>query len=442
VGDLYLTDKIGYSEFSAADEWWLTLFARQAAVAVQNAHLYKRVQTSHQRAQTLAELAGILNKSIDPEELFKQITQSSCRLLELPAAALYLRDTGGIHFEMQSQFGLQENLNHPVLMSLDGSIAGKVLANGIPIVVTDTSALQDVSLQPLQDGRVPRSLLVIPIRQSDQVSGVVEVYSAQPREFSSEEVGLLEAFAGQAALAIDKAQLYKHKEEFLSMTAHDLRAPLAAIKMSAGLLGDHLPAGLPPALGRLVTNISRNSERLNNLLNDLLDFTRLEQGKVRLNLERLEIGEAVAATAHTLIPLFEEKTQKLEFDKPLREYWVMVDRRRIEQALVNLMANANKYTPVDGTIQINLQVSGDWVTIRIKDSGPGIPLDEQLRIFDRYYRRTIHEQNNDTNGTGLGLPIARYLIELHGGQIWVESELGNGSTFFVKLPLQTFNQSL
>ncbi|MEI6046167.1 MAG: GAF domain-containing protein, partial [Chloroflexota bacterium] len=177
IGDLYLTDKFGFDEFSAADEWWLTLFARQAAVAVQNAHHYKRVQISHQRAQTLAELAGTLNQSIDPEELFQQITQASCRLLELPASALYLLDSGGTHFEMQSQYGLQESLNPHRLMSLDGSIAGKVLANGIPVAVSDTSALQEVLLQPLHNGRTPRSLLVVPIRCHDQVSGVIEVYS-------------------------------------------------------------------------------------------------------------------------------------------------------------------------------------------------------------------------------------------------------------------------
>jgi signal transduction histidine kinase len=435
VGDLYLADKIGHHEFTAEDEWWVTLFARQAAVAVQNAHLYKNVEISRQRSQTLAELAGKLNESIVPEKLFQQITEAACSLLEVPASALYLLDSGRTRFEMQAHVGLQDTADGQFFLPVERTVAGRVLSEDSSIAISDSSKEQEICLPRLKSGIEPKALLVVPIRQAGQVSGVLSVYATYDREFSREEITLLEAFAGQAALALEKAQLYKHKEEFLSMTAHDLRAPLSAIKMSVGLLEAHLPTDLPPVLTRLVSNISRNSERLSNLLNDLLDLTRLEQGRIRLNLERLEVGEAVAATAHTLVPLFEEKAQKLELDKPRREYWVMIDRRRFEQALVNLLTNANKYTPREGVVRVVLNVSDDAVTISICDSGPGIPPEEQIHIFDRYYRRPVHEQTAETTGSGLGLPIARYLIELHEGELWVESEVGQGSTFFIKLPL-------
>src|SRR5262249_39826860 len=156
---------------------------------------------------------------------------------------------------------------------------------------------------PLEKGQLPRALLVVPIRQGGKISGVLEAYAASPRPFSPEEVALLEAFAGQAALVLEKAQLYHQKEEFLSMTAHELRAPLTAIKMSAALLEANLPASLPPALGQLAANIGRNSERLDNLIHDLLDLSRLEQGRLQLKRERVELGGLVAATLKGLDPL-------------------------------------------------------------------------------------------------------------------------------------------
>jgi signal transduction histidine kinase len=437
VGDLYLTDKIGADEFTSEDEWWVTLFARHAAVAVENANLYKAMRIAHQRSQTLAELAGALNRLVQPEELFEQITSASSRLLEIPGAALFLLDSANARFEIQASVGLQINPDQPTYLPVADSVAGKVLTQNKPVVVPNSAALHKTYFPALTGGNLPSSLMVVPIRRNERVMGVIEVYSDTPRQFSFEEASLLEAFAGYASLALEKAQIYQAKEEFLSMTAHDLRAPLAAIKMSAGLLETNLPPGLPPALERLVNNIGRNSERLNNLLNDLLDLTRLEQGRVELNLERLELGETVAATAHPLTLLFENKGQELLLERPGREYWVNLDRRRFEQALVNLLTNANKYTPENGKVRIGISATDDWVLLAISDNGPGIPAEEQAHIFDRYYRRPTHEQSSDTTGTGLGLPIARSLIQLHGGQLWVESEVGKGSTFFIKLPLET-----
>jgi len=432
VGDLYVTDKIGSDEFSEDEEWWLTLFARQAAVAVVNAQLYKAARQARQRAETLTELTGTLNRSFKLEELFLQINRAASQLLELPASALYLLDRQRTRFELEAQVGLDEKADEKFFLPLHRSIAGKVLESGQSIFVQDTSVLEQIYFLPLQGKRLPGALLVVPIRQANRVSGVIEVYSAQPRHFSPEEISLLEAFAGQAALALDKAQLYQQHEEFLSMTAHDLRAPLTAIKLSAGLLETSLPSDLPPALKNLASNISRNSERLNNLLEDLLELTRLEQGRVQLRPEKLELGEAIAATVHTLLPLFEEKGQIFKFERLEQTQWLWADRRRFEQVLVNLLVNAHKYTPAGSLIQIKLLVASNWLTIGVQDNGPGIPLDEQQHIFDRYYRLATDEPSS---GSGLGLPIARLLVELHGGQLWVESAPDKGSTFYFKLPL-------
>ena len=437
TGDLYLTDKIDAPAFSAEDEWWLTIFSRQAAIAIENARLYKKARIAQQRAQTLADLTSQLNQSIQPQELFQQITRAASTLLEMPAAALYLLDQTRSRFEFEAQFGLRNLTRHSPdnAIPVEDSIAVKLLEKEGVFVIEEHAEQVVKGFIQLESGERPRSVLGVSIRQENVMNGVIAVYGAKSHQFTGGEKQLLQAFADQAALALEKVQLYQQKEEFLSMTAHDLRAPLTAIKMSAGLLQVSLPPGLPAPLTQLVSNIGRNSERLNTMLEDLLDLSRLEQGRIALNLARLELGEAVAAAIHTLQPLFEEKDQTIDLRRPAREMWVMADRNRLEQALVNLLTNANKYTPPGGRVEASFSIQPGFVTVLVKDSGPGIPKEEHNLIFSRYYRRAIHEQNRITTGTGLGLPIARSLVELHKGQLWVESEQGQGSTFKLKLPL-------
>lgn len=437
TGDLYLTDKIGAAAFSAEDEWWLTIFARQAAIAIENARLYKKARLAQQRAQTLAELTSQLNQSIRPQELFQQITRAASALLELPAAALFLLDQTRSRFDFEAEVGLRKLTRHSLDNSLpiQGSVAGQVLEKGTAVIIEDKAELKIRDFIQLANGEQPKAMLMVPIRRSNQVNGVIAVYDSRPHQFSSEEQKLIQVFADQAALVLEKVQLYQQKEEFLSMTAHDLRAPLTAIKMSAGLLQVSLPPGLPAPLTQLVTNIGRNSERLNTMLEDLLDFSRLEQGRIILNPERLELVEALAAAIRTLAPLFEEKGQPIELRRPGQALWVRADRNRLEQALVNLLTNANKYSPEGGRIATSFAFEPGFVTVEIEDNGPGIPKEEQNLVFNRYYRRAVHDHSRVATGTGLGLPIARSLVELHNGKLWVESEPGQGSTFKLKLPL-------
>jgi signal transduction histidine kinase len=439
IGDLYLTDKLGISEFTEEEEWWLTLFARQAAVAVQNARLYQTARLARQRAETLAELIGALNNMVGTEEIFLHITAAACRLLSVTGSALYLLAPDRSYFKLQAQHGLSTEDGEEFILPIIGSVAGRTLEAGTSISVEDTSCLPQIYFPPMASLIMPQALLVVPIRQRDLVSGVIEVYSEQPRNFSLAEISLLEAFAGQAALALDKARLFRQKEHFLSMIAHDLRAPLTAINMSAGLLQSSLPPDLAPAYTQLAANITRNGERLNNLLQDLLELNKLENGRLQLHLEELSLINCINASINALLPLFENKSQQVIFVIPDTEYMITADHHRVEQILTNLLTNANKYSPEKSFVRLTLEKEDNWVKIGIADNGPGIPPEDQMQIFERYYRRALHEQNAETHGSGLGLSIARYLIELHGGKIWVESHAGQGSTFYIKLP---FNAGL
>jgi signal transduction histidine kinase/DNA-binding response OmpR family regulator len=434
VGNLYLTDKLNQAEFSAEDEWWLTLFARQAAVAIENAQLYEKLQQAHHQLETLVTLTGTLHRSTQPQELFKQITQAACNLLQLPAAVLFLVSSQQQQVKLLAQTGLklEVQVQQEFLLSQTNSVLWQVIQQQKPVNLA-------VSLEhflPFLVGSGPtQALLGVPIIQNNEVTGILLVCSDQPRQFNPEEISLLQTFAWQASLALEKAQNYQHKEDFLSMTAHDLRAPSAAIRLSAGLLEEHLPANLlPQPMQHLVSNISRNSLRLQNLLDDLLEFNRLQHHRLELRLEEIEFNKTVTYALQTLVPLFEKKVQELVVENAEEECRIVADPRRLEQIIVNLLTNANKYTPRGGSIRLNITASRDWVITSVSDTGPGIPQEEQSQIFTPFYRRGLHEQESDTSGTGLGLPIARSLAELHGGQLWVESQPGQGSSFFLKLP--------
>jgi signal transduction histidine kinase len=435
VGDLYLTDKIEETDFNDEDEWWLDLFARQAAIAIVNAKAYEKTQQAQHQAQALAEVIGSLNEFTQPLPLFRQISMATCQLLNLPSAAVFLLDERAGRFMLQTGLGLKNNSPDETSLPVEGSIAGRVLEENETIATGEINQLPVPYVPVLASGQLPRSILVVPIRQYGRINGVIEAYSAVDRQFTPEEKALLEAFAIKASLALEKAHLYQQKEEFLSMTAHDLRAPLTAIKMSAGLLQVSLPENFPPLLMQLIDNITRNSERLHNLLEDLLDLNRLENGNIQLNLTTIDIGELIASVVSTLNPLFEEKSQTLMLEPAPEAIELQADRRRMEQILTNLLVNGSKYTQPGGKVEVSLERNDGQAIIKISDNGPGIPLEEQAMIFDRYYRRPVHEQGSKISGTGLGLPITRNLVELHGGKIWVESQPGQGTTFFIRLPL-------
>lgn len=435
IGILYLMGKIGAAEFDETDEWLLNLFARQAAIAIENAKLYDKNSQAQRNAQTLAELIGSLNEFTEPNPLFQQISNAVCQILDLPAAGVFLLDRRSGRFTLQKGVGLRQSPVGDTFVPIEGSLAGKVLAGGETLIVPDTGLLDRAFMPSLANGILPKSVVVVPIRKYGKINGVIEAYSKEARHFTPDETGLLETFATKASLALEKAYLYQHKEDFLSMTAHDLRTPLTAIKMSMGLLTTNLPPDFPPLLSQLFENVSRNAQRLDDLMVDLLDLTRLENGGVHLKLEQCEVGKMIRGVTTTLGPLFEEKSQILKSNFNGEECWIEVDRRRMEQVLVNLLVNANKYTLVGGKVEIGLAEIGDLVRIEIKDNGPGIPLSEQELIFDRYYRRPVHEEGVNNSGTGLGLPITRKLVELQGGKIRVESAPGQGTTFYVEMPL-------
>jgi PAS domain S-box-containing protein len=244
--------------------------------------------------------------------------------------------------------------------------------------------------------------------------------------------------AGHAAAATislrdvtESRREHDRRLDFYSTVAHDLRSPLSAILLRCTLMQRGKHGLLPPAVLDDIRKIEKGVESLIALVNDFLDLARLEGAGVKLDLSRVPLSELVSTVVDDLAPLAEAGQLQLLFEPPRQEISAVADRRRLAQALTNLLSNALKFTPPGGRVEVIVQRRGARIEIGVSDTGPGIPPQELSHIFDRFTRG--ENINDKVAGTGLGLMIVRQVVEAHGGSVWVDSRVGEGSTFWFSL---------
>jgi signal transduction histidine kinase len=224
------------------------------------------------------------------------------------------------------------------------------------------------------------------------------------------------------------------KSEFVSLVSHELRTPLTAISGYLDLLLEAPGAQSTAKQQELLSIVKRNAERLVKLIDDLLDLSRIESGKVELSITAVDIVAVITEVVSLLQPQIEAKGQELSFDRTHSLPAVAGDAERIRQILINLLSNAHKYTPRGGQIWLTARAEDGWVRIDMQDNGIGLSPDEQAHLFDRFFRARQPAMKS-VEGTGLGLPITRLLVDMHGGRITVTSAPGEGSTFSFTLPV-------
>ena len=230
-----------------------------------------------------------------------------------------------------------------------------------------------------------------------------------------------------------RSELERQRDEFFSSVSHDLRTPVAAIKAAIGVVLANEPTNMPPTLHRLLGNIDLAADELTKLIEDLLEMARLQARRIELWRSRMDVRDVVSRAVRGVEPLVAERTQTLLVQTPPEPVFAEVDGERLGRVLRNVLGNAQKYGREGASIWVRLEDRPDEVCISVTDEGPGIPAEDQQRIFERFYRVA----GAAASGTGLGLAIAHALIELHGGRMWVESTPGAGSTFFITLPKRT-----
>ncbi|MCC6176337.1 MAG: GAF domain-containing protein [Chloroflexi bacterium] len=231
-----------------------------------------------------------------------------------------------------------------------------------------------------------------------------------------------------------RRELDRQKEEFFANASHDLRTPIATIKASVEVVLEHKPADLAEPLHRLLVNIHHESERMATLVDDLLDLTRLRAGRLRLRCAHTDLRALAERLGATIEPLAQQRGQRVVLALPPRPLVAPVDVERLERALLNLLVNAHRYGRDGGTIRLALARRRSEAVFTVADDGPGIANADRQRIFERFYRPKSDAARR-SQGSGLGLPIAKAMVELHGGRIWLEDRAGQGATFHVALPL-------
>ncbi len=219
--------------------------------------------------------------------------------------------------------------------------------------------------------------------------------------------------------------------QFINALAHELKTPLTSIVASGGLLLEELKKGGQSQEVRLTENILSATKKLEARLSELLDMAKIENLGFKLNLETLDMRPLLHNIANELLPVAAEKHQALTLDILTSVPMVNADKQRLEQVLFNLLTNAIKFSGEGSKIQLALRKEGNEVVVEVKDNGPGISMEEQTRLFTPYYR--IEADRQRFPGLGLGLALSKQLVELHGGKMWVESEIGKGSTFAFSL---------
>ena len=228
-------------------------------------------------------------------------------------------------------------------------------------------------------------------------------------------------------------ELERLRTEFLSTVAHELRTPLTSVRTSVGLLMDPTIHADPEIHQTLLENISNSADRMQHLVNDLLDLARVRSGNLYLQVQQFDARELARAAADAVKILTREKRQRLNVTLPKRAVRVMGDRWRLEQALINLLSNASKFSPEDSTIGLKVKLVGGDVEWSVSDEGPGIEPEDMSRLFERFFTRR-RDTSGSSSGAGLGLPIALAVAQSHDGTVDVESRPGEGSIFTLRIP--------
>jgi signal transduction histidine kinase len=281
----------------------------------------------------------------------------------------------------------------------------------------------------------PKSALFLPLVAREQLIGALTVFRAKAG-FDGDDLQFAEDLARLAALALDNARLHdtvcaslRARDEMVGVVSHDLRNPVAAVKMLSRTLlrGD---GGTQTDAHKSMELIAQAADQMDALIRDLLDVERLDAGKLAIAPAAVDPSALLTESLQTLRPLVEEKGIHLDMQIESGLPTVMADRERIQQTLSNLVGNAIKFSPGGSKIVVLARRDSDGVVISVLDNGKGITADQLPRVFDRYWQSS----RTDRQGAGLGLAIAKGIVETHGGRIWIESKPGEGTTASFTLP--------
>jgi signal transduction histidine kinase/putative methionine-R-sulfoxide reductase with GAF domain len=439
----------------------VTTFADQAVIAIENVRLFQELEArTHELAQSVGELRALgevgqaVSSTLDLQTVLSTIVRHAIQLSRTDGGVIYEYDEAAEEFHLRASHLMEaevvEALQATPVRPGQGA-TGRAATMRAPVQLPDILNEQEFTgtkVRPIFARLGYRSVLAVPLLREGRIMGALTVWRKQAGSFSAEVVQLLQTFATQSALAIQNARLFReiedkskqieaanrHKSEFLANMSHELRTPLNAIIGFSEVLGERMFGELNEKQAEYTEDILSSGRHLLSLINEILDLSKVEAGRMELELATFDLPLAID-NARTFV---RERAVKhginldVTVDERLGDF--VGDERKIKQILLNLLSNAVKFTPEGGRIGIKARQADGSVEISVSDTGIGISPEDQAKIFEEF-RQVGGDYAHKREGTGLGLTLAKKFVELHGGRIWVESEVGKGSTFTFMLPI-------
>ncbi len=451
IGVLEVVNRRDRRNFSSEDAELLMAFAAQSAIAIENARMFtmtdQALQARLEELTTLQLIDRQLNTTLDYRAVMTHTLEWAIRMTDTKVglvAALQEEEDGVRGLRFLAHQGYDEDTfrrySEEELWPLRKGLIGHTVETG------ETSLVKNVDDNPYYSTLIPgmRAQLSVPIKREDRVIGVIALESGQSDSFKNENVALIERLADHAAIAIENARLFGQvqrandaKTEFVSFVSHELKQPMTSMKGYTDLLMKGIGGELNDQQKQFLQVIRSNVGRMDQLVQSLLDISRIESGRLKLEMGEVVPEEMISEAVQAFEPTINAKNQQIlvniEPDLPT----VTGDRGRLLQVLTNLISNANKYTPEGGRISLRAdrwtENNKTYVRLSVQDTGIGMTPEELERLFTKYFRSS-NAAVRSVQGTGLGLVITRSIIEMHGGHIWVESEYQKGSTFSFAIP--------